>query len=92
MYIKDNGKGGYDLASGIPEMSGIMDTGWIQVADNDTRLAKVGYADKTYIEKRQMTLAGGGYGSWQEQLEMINEKGVAVWQAHCTTVKNNIPK
>lgn len=48
--------------------------------------------EKTWQEKRRASIAEGGYGTWQEQLEMINEQGLEAWQAHCAQVKLNIPK
>ena len=47
---------------------------------------------ETYIQKRLKNISDGGYGTINEQLEIMNEQGFEAWQAHCTTVKQNNPK
>ena len=47
---------------------------------------------ETYIDKRLKNIADGGYGTINEQLEIMNEQGFEAWQAHCATVKVNNPK
>jgi hypothetical protein len=32
------------------------------------------------------------YGSWQKQLEIINEKGIEAFQNYCNEVKGKFPK
>lgn len=46
----------------------------------------------TNIEKRQMPLEQGGYGSMPEQLEMLYDKGYDVWKQHIAEVKQRFPK
>jgi hypothetical protein len=46
----------------------------------------------TYAQKRMQSIAQGGYGSWNEQMEMMNEQGFEAWQAHCAAVKARFPK
>ena len=48
--------------------------------------------EKTWTDKRTASIADGGYGTWSEQLEMIGEQGMTVYQAHIATVKSNHPK
>ena len=45
-----------------------------------------------WIDKRLANVANGGYGSIGEQLEMIGEQGMDVFQAHIAKVKSDIPK
>ena len=40
-----------------------------------------------YAEKRQSE-----YGSWQEQLEIINEQGMDAWKEHINNIKAKYPK
>jgi hypothetical protein len=47
---------------------------------------------KTWKDKRKEPIAQGGYGTIAEQLEMIGEQGIGVFQAHIQTVKTNNPK
>jgi len=47
---------------------------------------------ETYLDERKKNLADGGYGTWQEQFEIMNEQGFAAWQTHCAAIKTNIPK
>jgi hypothetical protein len=46
----------------------------------------------SYAEKRRQPIAKGGYGTWNEQLEIMNEKGFEAWQNHCAAVKERFPK
>jgi hypothetical protein len=46
----------------------------------------------TYAEKRRQPIAKGGYGTCNEQLEIMNEQGFEAWQAHCAEVKTRFPK
>lgn len=90
-YIKDNGKGGFQK---LNNASGDM-TGWTKVEEDDARLSKVKFQNEDLIDyktKRQRSIADNGYGSWQEQLEMMNERGFDAWQAHCADVKKRFPK
>ena len=45
-----------------------------------------------WIDKRLANMANGGYGSIGEQLEMIGEQGMDVYQSHIAKVKTDIPK
>ena len=45
-----------------------------------------------WMDKRLANMANGGYGSIGEQLEMIGEQGMDVFQAHIAKVKSDIPK
>lgn len=94
MFIKDNGTGGYDVAIKWPkDLEGNPIEGWIEVADDDERLALEGADDgstMTYIQKRERSLADGGYGTWQEQLEMMEEDFDA-WKEHRQAIKDAFP-
>ncbi len=46
----------------------------------------------TWLEKRQANVADGGYGEVTEQLEIIGEQGMDVYQAHIAAVKSAHPK
>ena len=48
--------------------------------------------EKSWQEKRQANIAGGGYGEWTEQLEIIGEQGMTVFQDHIAAVKAAHPK
>ena len=48
--------------------------------------------EKSWQEKRQANIAGGGYGEITEQLEIIGEQGMTVFQAHIAAVKAAHPK
>ena len=45
-----------------------------------------------WIDKRLANMADGGYGTIGQQLEMIGEQGMDVFQAHIAKVKQDIPK
>ncbi|HUT86404.1 MAG TPA: hypothetical protein VMW66_06190 [Elusimicrobiales bacterium] len=45
-----------------------------------------------YAQKRQQSIAKGGYGTWQEQMEILNEQGLEAFQTHCAAVKARFPK
>ena len=46
----------------------------------------------TWSDKRREKVASGGYGTWQEQMEIIGEQGIDAFQEHIQTVKAAIPK
>ena len=48
--------------------------------------------EKSWVSKRLANMADGGYGSIREQLEMIVEQGMDVYQTHIAKVKSDIPK
>ena len=48
--------------------------------------------EKSWQEKRQADIAGGGYGEITEQLEIIGEQGMTVFQDHIAAVKAAHPK
>ena len=45
-----------------------------------------------YAKQRQQPISKGGYGTWQEQLEILNEQGLEAFQTHCAAVKARYPK
>ena len=45
-----------------------------------------------WVDKRLANMADGGYGSIGEQLEMIGEQGMNVYQTHIAKIKSDIPK
>jgi hypothetical protein len=48
--------------------------------------------EKSWQEKRQADIASGGYGEITEQLEIIGEQGMTVFQDHIAAVKAAHPK
>lgn len=50
------------------------------------------FARKRYAELRRKAPMPLGYGTVQEQLEMMQEKGFSEWQQHCTGVKDKFPR
>ncbi len=58
--------------------------------DDDAEV--IDYLTPKYSDLRRKSMSNGGYGTWREQLEMINEQGFGVWHSHCSSVKTNIPK
>jgi hypothetical protein len=48
--------------------------------------------EKSWQEKRQADIAGGGYGEITEQLEIIGEQGMTAFQDHIAAVKAAHPK
>jgi len=46
----------------------------------------------TFADKRQKPTSQGGYGTWQEQLEILGEQGIGTFQQHITNVKTAHPK
>jgi hypothetical protein len=49
-------------------------------------------AEHDWLSARLADMKDGGYGSITEQLEMIGEQGMDVYQTHVQTVKTNNPK
>lgn len=45
-----------------------------------------------YSEKRCASIADGGYGTVEEQLELLGEEGIGKFQAHIAQVKLAHPK
>ncbi len=62
------------------------------LAEGNTPDAADAAPDPTWQEKRQANVADGGYGEVTEQLEIIGEQGMDVYQAHIAAVKAAIPK
>jgi len=62
---------------------------WIDAGNTPTPYVE---PEKSWVDKRTASMADGGYGTWSEQLEMIGEQGMTVYQAHIATVKSNHPK
>jgi hypothetical protein len=46
----------------------------------------------TWQKKRQKSFVKGGYGTWQEQMEIIGEQGIDAFQAHIAKIKSDHPK
>ena len=67
----------------------VMIQEWID--DGNTPISYV-EPEPHWIDKRLANVADGGYGSIGEQLEMIGEQGMDVFQAHIAKVKSDIPK
>ncbi len=51
-----------------------------------------GFVPPTLIEKRVASLAEGGYGTVNEQLEMLYDQGLDAWRQHISAVKRRYPK
>ena len=86
---KDNADGYYQ--ADVPD--GQTDPSWV-IAKGLTPTAivpPVPYV-KTWQELRQASIADGGYGTIPEQMEMIGEQGIGVFQAHIASVKGAIRK
>ena len=67
----------------------VMIQEWIDAGNTPTPYVA---PEPHWIDKRLANMAGGGYGSIGEQLEMIGEQGMDVYQAHIAKVKSDIPK
>lgn len=67
----------------------VMIQEWIDAGNTPTPYVE---PEKSWTDKRTASIADGGYGTWTEQLEMIGEQGMTVYQAHIATVKSNHPK
>jgi len=67
----------------------VMVQEWIDAGNTPTPYVE---PEKSWTDKRTASMADGGYGTWAEQLEMIGEQGMTVYQAHIATVKSNHPK
>ena len=86
---KDNADGYYqaDVPDGQPDPSWVIAKGLTPTAI----VPPVPYV-KTWQELRQASIADGGYGTIPEQMEMIGEQGIGVFQAHIASVKLTIAK
>ena len=62
------------------------------IAKGNTPEAADPIPEPTWQEKRQASVAGGGYGEVTEQLEIIGEQGITAFQNHIAAVKAAIPK
>jgi hypothetical protein len=62
----------------------VMIQEWIDAGNTPTPYV---VPEKSWEEKRTAKMADGGYGIWSEQLEMIGEQGMTVYQAHIASVK-----
>ena len=67
----------------------VMIQEWIDAGNTPTPYVA---PEPHWIDKRLANMADGGYGSIVEQLEMIGEQGMDVFQAHIAKVKSDIPK
>ena len=97
--VKHDGQGGFYVTSpngqithtGTPEHPVFVAAQeWIE--DGNTPEAADAAPDPTWLEKRQASVAGGGYGAITEQLEIIGEQGITAFQNHIAAVKAAIPK
>lgn len=59
---------------------------------SDSAVQSVLKPTETYIHRRLKSISEGGYGTPNEQFEIINEQGLAAWQQHCARIKQNHPK
>jgi len=67
----------------------VMIQEWIDAGNTPTPYVA---PEPHWIDKRLANMADGGYGSIGEQLEMIGEQGMDVFQAHIAKIKSDIPK
>jgi len=67
----------------------VMIQEWIDVGNTPTPYVA---PEQTWIAKRLANMADGGYGTIGQQLEMIGEQGMDVYQTHIAKVKSDIPK
>ena len=67
----------------------VMIQEWIDAGNTPTPYVE---PEPHWIDKRLANVADGGYGSIGEQLEMIGEQGMDVYQTHIAKVKSDIPK
>ena len=67
----------------------VMIQEWIDAGNTPTPYVE---PEPHWIDKRLANMADGGYGYIGEQLEMIGEQGMDVFQAHIAKVKSDIPK
>ena len=62
---------------------------WIDAGNTPTAYVA---PEPHWMDKRLANIAGGGYGSIGEQLEMIGEQGMDAFKSHIAKVKSDIPK
>ena len=62
---------------------------WI---DDGNNISEYVPPEKSWVSKRLATMENGGYGTIGEQLEMIGEQGMDVYQSHIAQIKQDIPK
>ena len=78
---------------GVPNDKGnrhyVMIQEWIDDGNTPTPYVE---PEPHWIDKRLANMADGGYGTIGQQLEMIGEQGMDVFQAHIAKVKQDIPK
>ena len=67
----------------------VMIQEWIDAGNTPTPYVA---PEPHWVDKRLANMANGGYGSIGEQLEMIGEQGMDVYQSHIAKVKSDIPK
>lgn len=53
---------------------------------------KTAFSKNRYAELRRKSPVPYGYGSKEEQMEIMQEQGFTAWQDHCQQVKTNWPK
>tara|TARA_Y100000310_G_C20560754_1_gene752935 strand:- start:66 stop:380 length:315 start_codon:yes stop_codon:yes gene_type:complete len=79
----------------IPEAPGNTDYDNMleEVAANTSTIVEVDDTPvPTWEDNRIAKIEDGGYGTWREQMEMIGEQGIDVFQTHVQTVKATYPK
>jgi len=67
----------------------VMIQEWIDAGNTPTPYVE---PEPHWVDKRLANMADGGYGTIGQQLEMIGEQGMDVFQAHIAKVKQDIPK
>ena len=67
----------------------VMVEEWINAGNTPTPYVA---PEPHWIDKRLANMENGGYGTIGEQLEMIGEQGMDVFQAHIAKIKQDIPK
>ena len=82
-------QGEYSVPDDMGNRHRVMIQEWIDAGNTPTPYVA---PEPHWIDKRLANVADGGYGSIGEQLEMIGEQGMDVYQSHIAKVKSDIPK
>lgn len=82
-------QGEYSVPDDMGNRHRVMIQEWIDAGNTPTPYVA---PEPHWIDKRLANVADGGYGSIGEQLEMIGEQGMNVYQTHIAKVKSDIPK
>ena len=60
----------------------------LKIPDKDQQIKDYNlFKTENYAALRQLK-----YGSWQEQLEVMQEQGFKAWKAECDAIKTKLPK